>query len=92
MNGFVPTTGIFVASAPVDLRKAFDGPAIFVRNSLGHDPLDGSLNVFMVMESESKIREDLEQQSFRLPSTHDRLALSDFEDRCRRSLQGALLR
>lgn len=46
----------------------------------------------VVMESESKIREELEQQSFRLPSTHDRLALSDFEDRWRRSLQGALLR
>ena len=24
MTGFLPTTGIFVASAPVDLRKAFD--------------------------------------------------------------------
>lgn len=46
----------------------------------------------VVMESESKIREELEQQSFRLPSTHDRLALSDFEDRWRRSLQGALVR
>ncbi len=46
----------------------------------------------VVMESESKIREELQQQSFRLPSTHDRLALSDFEDRWRRSLQGALLR
>jgi len=46
----------------------------------------------VVMESESKIREELEQQSFRLPSTHDCLALSDFEDRWRRSLQGALLR
>ena len=46
----------------------------------------------VVMESESKIREVLEQQNFRLPSTHDRLALSDFEDRWRRSLHGALLR
>ena len=46
----------------------------------------------VVMESESKIREELEQQNFRLPSTHDRLGLSDFEDRWRRSLQGALLR
>lgn len=46
MTGLLPTTGIFVASAPVDLRKAFDGLAILVRNSLGHDPLDGSLYVF----------------------------------------------
>ncbi len=46
----------------------------------------------VVMESESKIREELEQQNFRLPPTHDRLALSDFEDRWRRSLQGAPVR
>ena len=46
MTGFLPTTGIFVAAAPVDLRKAFDGLAILVRNTLGHDPLDGSLYVF----------------------------------------------
>ncbi len=46
MTGFLPTTGIFVASAPVDLRRAFDGLAILVRNSLAHDPLDGSLYVF----------------------------------------------
>ncbi len=46
MTGFLPTTGIFVATAPVDLRKAFDGLAILVRNSLGHDPLNGSLYIF----------------------------------------------
>ena len=46
MTGLFPTTGIFIALAPVDLRKAFDGLAILVRSSLGHDPLDGSLYVF----------------------------------------------
>jgi transposase len=46
MTGFLPTTGIFVASASVDLRKAFDGLDFLVRNSLAHDPLDGSLYVF----------------------------------------------
>lgn len=46
MTGFLPTTGIFVAADPVDLRKAFDGLAILVRSGLGRDPLDGSLYVF----------------------------------------------
>lgn len=44
------------------------------------------------MESESQIREALEQQNIRWPSTHNRLLLSDFEDRWRRSLRGTLLR
>ena len=46
MMGLLPTTGIFVATAPVDLRKAIDGLAALVRQSLGHDPLSGSLYVF----------------------------------------------
>lgn len=46
MMGLLPTTGIFVATAPVDLRKAFDGLAALVRQSLGEDPLSGSLYVF----------------------------------------------
>ena len=36
MMGLLPTSGIFVATAPVDLRKAFDGLAALVRQSLGH--------------------------------------------------------
>jgi len=46
MMGLLPMTGIFVATAPTDLRKAFDGLAALVRQSLGHDPLSGSLYVF----------------------------------------------
>lgn len=46
MMGLLPTTGIFVATAPVDLRKAFDGLAALVRQSLGQDPLSGSLYIF----------------------------------------------
>lgn len=46
MMGLLPTTGIFVATAPVDLRKAIDGLAALVRQSLGHDPLNGSLYIF----------------------------------------------
>ncbi len=46
MMGLLPTGGIFVATAPVDLRKAFDGLAALVRQSLGHDPLNGCVYVF----------------------------------------------
>ena len=46
MMGLLPTSGIFVATAPVDLRKAFDGLAALVRQSLGYDPLNGSVYVF----------------------------------------------
>ncbi len=46
MMGLLPTSGIFVATAPVDLRKAFDGLAALVRQSLGHDPLNGCVYVF----------------------------------------------
>src|SRR5256885_5869856 len=46
MIGLLPTTTIFLASAPTDLRKAYDGLAALVRQSLGQDPLNGSLYVF----------------------------------------------
>jgi transposase len=37
---------VWVATAPVDMRKGFDGLAEVVRAFLGHDPLSGSLFVF----------------------------------------------
>ena len=46
MIGLLPTTTIFLATAPTDLRKAYDGLAVLVRQSLGQDPLNGSLYVF----------------------------------------------
>ena len=46
MIGLLPTTGIFLATAPTDLRKAYDGLAVLVRQSLGQDSLSGSLYVF----------------------------------------------
>ena len=33
-----PTVRVFVASAPVDLRKGFDGLSALVQSSFGHDP------------------------------------------------------
>jgi len=46
MISLLPTTTIFLATAPTDLRKAYDGLAVLVRQSLGQDPLSGSLYVF----------------------------------------------
>ena len=37
---------VWLATAPVDMRKSFDGLAEVVRSFLGHDPLSGSLFVF----------------------------------------------
>jgi transposase len=37
---------IFLATAPVDMRRSFDSLAELVRAFLGHDPLCGSLFVF----------------------------------------------
>jgi len=37
---------VWIAVAPVDMRKSFDGLAEVVRSFLGHDPLSGSLFVF----------------------------------------------
>src|SRR5881394_2279162 len=35
MIGLLPTTTIFLATSPTDLRKAYDGLAVLVRQSLG---------------------------------------------------------
>lgn len=37
---------IYVATAPVDMRKSFDGLAEVVRRLLGHDPTSGDMFVF----------------------------------------------
>jgi len=37
---------VWLATAPVDLRKSFDSLAEHVRAFLGHDPLGGSLFIF----------------------------------------------
>ena len=37
---------VFLATAPVDMRRSFDGLAEHVRVFLGHDPLCGSMFVF----------------------------------------------
>ena len=37
---------VWLATAPVDMRRSFDGLAEHVRAFLGHDPLCGSMFVF----------------------------------------------
>jgi transposase len=46
MIGLFPTTAIFLATAPTDLRKAYDGLGALVTQSLAQDPRNGSLYVF----------------------------------------------
>lgn len=46
MIGWLGTTTVYLATAPTDLRKAFDGLATLVRQDLAQDPLSGSLYVF----------------------------------------------
>ena len=42
----VSPSQIWIATAPVDMRKSFDGLAEVVRAFLGQDPLSGNLFVF----------------------------------------------
>jgi transposase len=41
----LPTVRVFVATAPCDLRKQFDGLAVLVDQGLRHDPPSGHLFV-----------------------------------------------
>lgn len=43
---------VWIATAPVDMRKSFDGLAEVVRSFLGHDPLGGNVFVFRNRSSE----------------------------------------
>jgi transposase len=41
-----PSTRVYVATSPADMRKSFDGLMGLVRDFLGGDPLSGHLFVF----------------------------------------------
>jgi transposase len=45
MLSLPPTVRVFVATAPCDLRKQFDGIAVLVEQGLRHDPRSGHLFV-----------------------------------------------
>lgn len=47
MLALPPSVKIFVATAPVDARKSFNGLSCVVRDTIGGDPQDGHMYVFI---------------------------------------------
>jgi len=80
---------VWIATAPVDMRKSFDGLAEVVRSFLRHDPLDGNVFVFRNRSSQRvKILwwdgagltiyyKRLERGTFRFPASDDRTVAVD---------------
>jgi transposase len=80
---------VWVATAPVDMRRSFDGLAEVVRSFLGQDPLSGDLFVFRNKTGERlKILwwdrgglaiyyKRLERGTFRFPTGQDRTIAVD---------------
>jgi transposase len=80
---------VWIAAAPVDMRKSFDGLAEVVRSFLGHDPLGGNVFVFRNRSSERvKILwwdgdgltiyyKRLERGTFRFPKSDERTIAVD---------------
>jgi transposase len=73
---------VFLAAAPADMRKGFDSLAALVRDHLGHDPLCGSLFLF-VGRGKDRLKilywdsdgfalwyKRLEEGTFRLPTSN----------------------
>jgi transposase len=83
---------VWLATAPVDMRRSFDGLAEHVRAFLGDDPLSGSMFVFRNRSSERvKILwwdrdglaiyyKRLERGTFRFPSCDDKSVAIDRAD------------
>ena len=80
---------VWIATAPVDMAKSFDGLAEVVRSFLGHDPLGGNVFVFRNRSSERvKILwwdgdgltiyyKRLERGTFRFPKSDERTVAVD---------------
>jgi transposase len=80
---------VWIATAPVDMRRSFDSLAEVVRSFLGHDPLSGDLFVFRSKTSERlKILwrdrggwiifyKRLDRGTFRFPTGQDRAVAVD---------------
>ena len=47
MLSLPPNVGIYLYSAPVDMRRSFDGLSVLVMDVLEQNPLSGSLFVFL---------------------------------------------
>jgi transposase len=81
MIGSINSVQIWVAAAPVDMRKSFDGLAEHVRTFLGHDPLSGNMFIFRNRSGErlkilwwdrnglALYYKRLEKGTFRFPAT-----------------------
>ena len=79
---------VWLATAPVDMRKSFDGLAEVVRAFLGHDPLSGNLFVFRNKSSQrvkvlwwdreglAIFYKRLERGEFRFPKGGDKKSLA----------------
>jgi len=82
---------VWIAVAPVDMRKSFDGLAEVVRSFLGHDPLSGSLFVFRNKNSQrvkvlwwdrdglAIYYKRLERGTFRFPTSTDKAVAVEAE-------------
>lgn len=46
MIGLTPAVQVYLAVAPADMRKSFDGLSALVEHAIGKDPLSGHLFVF----------------------------------------------
>lgn len=80
---------VWIAAAPVDMRKSFDGLAEVVRSFLGQDPQSGDLFVFRNKSSErlkilwwdrgglAIFYKRLERGTFRFPPSQDRTVTVD---------------
>jgi transposase len=87
MLSLPPSTRVFVATKPADMRRGFDGLFALVRDFLGEDPLSGHLFVFRNRIGDRlKILwwdrdglaiwyKRLEQGTFRFPSAGDEARL-----------------
>jgi transposase len=83
-----PSVRIFVATAPCDMRKQFDGIAVLVEQGLRHDPRSGHLFVvfnrrgdqvrilFWDRHGYSMFAKRLERGRFRLPWEQDAVGAS----------------
>jgi len=80
---------VWIATAPVDMRRSFDGLAEVVRSFLGQDPLSGDLFVFRNKTGErlkilwwdrgglAIFYKRLERGTFRFPAGRDRTVVVD---------------
>jgi transposase len=78
-----PSTRVFVATKPADMRRSFDGLLALVRDFLGEDPMSGHLFVFRNRPGDrlkilwwdrdglAIFYKRLEEGSFRFPSAGD---------------------